>query len=96
MLTRARLRPSNFYRYAIAALAFDGSHAGVEERAECAHLKKDTRLLNSMLRRGRASGGLVGSSNALCAARWAIPSPAESWFLRRITSSGDISGNQCQ
>jgi|GEM_PF-5483147 hypothetical protein len=40
--------------------------------------QKNNSARNSMLRRGAASGGEVGSSNAVCAVRRAIPSPAES------------------
>ncbi len=39
---------------------------------------QNTRQRTSMLRRGGASGALVGSSNAVCAVRRAVPSVAES------------------
>ena len=47
-----------------------------------------------MLSRGRAFGGEVGSSNAVCAVQRARPSFSESNTLKTIASSRRMRGNQ--
>ena len=56
--------------------------------------QKNASVRISMLSRGRALGGEVGSSKAVCAVQRARPSLSESYTLNTIASSRRMRGNQ--
>src|SRR6266404_6296320 len=58
--------------------------------------QKNASVRISMLSRGRAWGGVVGSSKAVWAVNRARPSFRESYTLKTNASSGRICGNQYQ
>src|SRR5678815_74152 len=58
--------------------------------------QKNASVRISMLSRGRACGGAVGSLKAVCAVQRARPSRNDSYTLNTSASSGRILGNQYQ